>query len=69
MIDFKEPQVSVSQQCRLLNLCRSTLYYKPVEMAPQDLALMRWIDEQYTEDAFLRIAVYDPTFAKTGLSR
>jgi putative transposase len=47
MIDFQNPQVSVSRQCRLLNLSRSTLYYKPVAMAPQDLALMRWIDEQY----------------------
>jgi len=52
MIDFKEPQVSVSRQCRLLNLSRSTLYYKPVEMAPQDLVLMRWIDEQYLKTPF-----------------
>jgi putative transposase len=47
MVEFQNPQVSVSRQCRLLKLSRSTLYYKPVEMAPQDLLLMRLIDEQY----------------------
>jgi putative transposase len=52
MIDFQDPQVSVSRQCRLLNLSRSAVYYKPVEIAPQDLALMRWIDEQYLKTPF-----------------
>jgi putative transposase len=47
MVEFQNPQVSVSRQCRLLKLSRSALYYKPVEMAPQDLLLMRLIDEQY----------------------
>jgi putative transposase len=52
MINFKDPQVSVSRQCRLLNLSRSTVYYQPVEIAPQDLLLMRWIDEQYLKTPF-----------------
>ena len=52
MIDFQDPQVSVSRQCRLLNLSRSSVYYKPVEMAPQDLVLMRLIDEQYLKTPF-----------------
>jgi len=52
MIDGQDPQVSVSRQCRLLNLSRSTVYYKPVATAPQDLALMRWIDEQYLKTPF-----------------
>jgi putative transposase len=52
MIDFQDSQVSVSRQCRLLDLNRSTLYYKPVEIAPQDLLLMRLIDEQYLKTPF-----------------
>ena len=47
MINFQDPTVSVSQQCRLLDLSRSSVYYQPVEIAPQDLVLMRLIDEQY----------------------
>jgi putative transposase len=52
MIDGQDPQVSVSRQRRLLNLSRSTVYYNPVATAPQDLALMRWIDEQYLKTPF-----------------
>ena len=52
MINFQDPQVSVSRQCRLLDLSRASVYYKPVEIAPQDLALMRLIDEQYLKTPF-----------------
>jgi len=52
MIDFQDPIVSVSQQCRLLNLSRSSVYYQTVEIAPQDLILMRLIDEQYLKTPF-----------------
>jgi len=52
MINFQDSQVSVSRQCQLLDLCRSSVYYKPVEIAPQDLALMRLIDEQYLKTPF-----------------
>ncbi len=52
MINFQDPKVSVSRQCRLLDLSRSSVYYKPVEMAPQDLVLMRLIDEQYLKTPF-----------------
>jgi len=52
MINFQDSKVSVSRQCRLLDLSRSSVYYKPVEIAPQDLALMRLIDEQYLRTPF-----------------
>jgi putative transposase len=52
MINFQDPQVSVSRQCQLLDLSQSSVYYKPVEIAPQDLALMRLIDEQYLRTPF-----------------
>lgn len=52
MIDFKNLRLSVSRQCRLLNLNRSSVYYQPVEASSQDLDLMRLIDEQYLKTPF-----------------
>jgi putative transposase len=52
MIDFKNPKVSVCNQCRLLNLNRSSVYYQPVKTSCQDLAWMRLIDEQYLKTPF-----------------
>ena len=47
MIDATDPKLSVSQQCRLLRLNRSSYYYKKKPVKPEDLKLMRIIDEQY----------------------
>ena len=44
--------MSVRRQCELLGLSRSTLYYEPAPEAPENLALMRLIDEQYTARPF-----------------
>jgi putative transposase len=52
MVDFQDPKISVSRQCRLLDLSRSSVYYQPVEISPQDLLLMRLIDEQYLKTPF-----------------
>jgi hypothetical protein len=38
---------SISRQCHLLGLSRSSIYYKPRRIKPEDLELMRLIDEQY----------------------
>ena len=47
MIDATDPKLSVFRQCRLLRLNRSTYYYKNKPVKPEDLKLMRLIDEQY----------------------
>ena len=47
MIDATDPKLSVSRQCRLLCLNRSSYYYKNKPVKPEDLKLMRLIDEQY----------------------
>jgi putative transposase len=44
--------LSVRRQCELLGLNRSTLYYAATPETPEDLALMRRIDEQYTACPF-----------------
>ena len=47
MIDATDPKLSVSRQCRQLRLNRSSYYYKNKPIKPEDLELMRLIDEQY----------------------
>jgi putative transposase len=44
--------LSVRQQCELLGLNRSSLYYEPTRETGEDLRLMRRIDEQYTACPF-----------------
>lgn len=44
--------MSVVRQCELLELPRSSCYYRPVGESPANLALMRRIDEQYLATPF-----------------
>jgi putative transposase len=41
------------RQCELLELCRSSLYYRPRPVSPADLQLMRRIDELHLAHPFL----------------
>src|SRR5580700_10287665 len=52
LVDRDDLDLSVAAQCRLLNVARSTLYYQPAPMHPDDLALMRQMDELYTKWPF-----------------
>lgn len=52
MID-KSSELSVTRQCRLLHLSRSTAYYQPVGMREEDLQVMRLIDEIHLQRPFL----------------
>jgi len=52
MIDPHHPTIPVSRQCQLLDLARSSLYYRPRGPSEEDLALMRLIDEHYTATPF-----------------
>ena len=47
MIDRKNQKLSLSRQCQLLEISRSSIYYKPVAPKAEDLEFMRLIDEQY----------------------
>jgi len=47
MIDPAHQNLSISRQCRLLNINRSTYYYKKRPIKPIDLKLMKLIDKQY----------------------
>ena len=49
MIEREHDRLSVSRQCRLVGLSRSTLYYRAKGESAETLALMRRIDELYLE--------------------
>ncbi len=44
--------LSVSRQCELLDLSRSSYYYEPATESAENLALMAWIDREYTAHPF-----------------
>jgi putative transposase len=47
-----DPDLPIAAQCRLLKVARSTLYYQPTPVDPDDLALMRRMDELDTKWPF-----------------
>ena len=52
LVDRDDPVLPVAAQCRLLKIARSTLYYRPAAVEPDDLALMRRMDELYLTSPF-----------------
>jgi putative transposase len=52
LIARPHPQFSIIEQCALLKVPRSTLYYKPKSVNDDDLALMKRIDEIYLKWPF-----------------
>jgi putative transposase len=55
LIGPAHPQISVMRQCELLDLARSSLYYQPVPTSPDELHLMKLIDQAYTLRPFYGI--------------
>jgi putative transposase len=50
LVDHGHPELSVSRQCALLGLPRSTLYYRPTPVRASTLRIMARIDALYLED-------------------
>ncbi|MES1159394.1 MAG: IS3 family transposase, partial [Bacteroidota bacterium] len=55
MIDKQHPHFSVVRQCALLGLHRSGLYYKPCAESQENLAILRFMDEQYLRTPFFGV--------------
>ena len=62
MIDPKHPELPIVKQCVLLNVARSTVYYRPAPESAENLMIMRLIDEQY-----LRCLLYTSPSPRDGL--
>ncbi len=52
MVVRDHPSLSLSRQCRLLSIGRSSLYYEPKGESAETLALMRRIDELFLKYPF-----------------
>ena len=52
MVDRSNTKLSLSAQCRVLNLNRASLYYRPKGESAETLALMRRIDELFMKYPF-----------------
>lgn len=52
MVSKDHPKLSVVQQCFLLSIHRSGIYYKPKSESPLNLELMRLMDEHYLYHPF-----------------
>ena len=52
LIEPDHPQISVARQCALLELSRSSFYYRSQGESAENLHLMRLLDEQYTRTPF-----------------
>jgi putative transposase len=47
-----DSSISMRKQCELLRVCRSSVYYQPAATSPEQLALMRRIDELHLKYPF-----------------
>src|ERR687895_37788 len=52
MIELYHPRLSIRRQCELVGLNRSSVYYQPACASPENLHLMRLMDEQYLKTPF-----------------
>lgn len=55
MIEPDHPQISIARQCALVGLPRSTYSYQPCGESPENLHVMRLLDEQYPETPYYGI--------------
>jgi len=55
MVEPKHPSLSLSRQCALLGLARSSWYYQARPAGEATLTLLRLLDEQYTRTPFYGI--------------
>lgn len=52
LLDWEDSELPIKTQAELLNLNRTSLYYKPVEPSPEELIIKHRIDELYTKYPF-----------------
>ena len=66
MID-REHQLSISAQAKLLGISRGTVYYLPRPISPEDLSLMRKLDELHLEHPFMGARMLRRQLARQGI--
>lgn len=66
MID-REHELSIARQAKLLGISRGTVYYLPRPVGPEDLALMRRLDELHLEHPFMGARSLRDQLARQGI--
>ena len=67
MID-RNHALPLKQQCKILQLARSTAYYQPVETSVEELALMRRVDELHLKFPFAGARMLSRLLKREGLT-
>ena len=68
---FVEPSrsdISITRQCTLIGLSRSSFYFTPATESLENLEIMRLVDEEYMRHPFLGYRKFKPYLAKQGLA-
>ena len=55
------------EQCKMLGLNRSTMYYEPKPLSPEDLKLMNLLDEQQTKTPFYGVIKMTKAMTDQGI--
>lgn len=64
LIGREHKRLSIKRQCELLGLKRSSYYFKPKGFIPEDYAIMRRMDEIFTEHPYYGCKTYEACFEK-----
>jgi putative transposase len=67
LIEFEGCDLSIREQCRLLGVPRSTVYYEACGPKASDLVVMRRLDEQYTATPFYGVERMTASLRRQGL--
>jgi putative transposase len=68
MVTRDQPALSLSQQCRLVSISRSSFYYAPKGESEENLSLMRRIDELFLKYPFYGSRQMTRQLRREGLS-
>lgn len=66
MIDRNYPHLSIRDQCKLLDLPRSVLYYKPLPQNSAELEIQERMDEIYTEHPYYGTRRFSAALKREG---
>ncbi|QTY26363.1 hypothetical protein [Flavobacterium sp. CS20] len=50
ILSSEDKSLSIRQQCQLMNITRSSLYYKPIGEKPENLEIMQIMDKHILEE-------------------
>lgn len=68
MVEREHPKLSLSAQCRILKISRSTFYYQPKPVDAETLALMKEIDQLFTKYPFFGSRQITATLKREGIT-